>query len=119
MSGVTITPSTQSHVSSIGISVRLKDTLNTEETSGDIPGKSSLIKVARPQLSAEMLSIFAFEYLLRFSQSHKANKLLFTGLSAQAWPSNWTEAGWTLDNLAICVGLKCPGQYQHMTSDGP
>ena len=34
--------------SSIGISVRLKDTLNTEETSGDIPRKSSLIKVARP-----------------------------------------------------------------------
>ena len=34
---------------SIGISVRLKDTLNTvTETSGDIPRKSSLIKVARP-----------------------------------------------------------------------
>ena len=28
------------------------------------------------------------------------------------------DRGWTLDNLAICVGLKCPGQYQHMTS-GP
>ena len=89
------------------MSVRLKDTLNTE-TSGDIPRKSSLLNVARQGLSgSQMRDIGHISRLLRFSEVQGKNKYYPPDLGPE-WPGRaigprTTEADWTLDNLAICI----------------